>query len=342
MLEFWYKKSKEDGIKFKQEYENAINKKISTGEFKNPINFDEFYKNSFDYIAIDFETANNERISACKIGLAFVHNDTLVNDDYFYIKPPKHIKFAQTHTQIHGITQKDVKDEDNFKEVWEIWLKEYFNNNLIALHNSSMDASILKQLFEYYQITDYNVQYIDTMEIAKKNNYPAKLIELSNLFGHTIKNHHDPVEDATACAIIASNFIEKGININNYKKTISSIPLTSQPIQKTTKNLDFEEFSDKKINSETLIQDLDVSDIDNYFYDKKVVITGTFLLDRQAMAEKLQSKGADVNTSISKKTNIVIVGESPGPSKMMKIEALQEQGYDIEIIDEVEFFEKID
>ena len=60
-----------------------------------------------------------------------------------------------------------------------------------------------------------------------------------------------------------------------------------------------------KINSETLIQNLDVDDIGNYFYNKKVVITGTFSIGRQEMAEMLQSKGADVNTAISKKTNIV-------------------------------------
>jgi DNA polymerase-3 subunit epsilon len=342
LLEPWYNECKRLGYKFKEEYENAINEKLKTGNFKNPINFNEYYKNSFDYIAIDFETANNERISACKIGLAFVHNDIIVNDDYYYIKPPKHIKFAYTHTQIHEITQKDVDDEDNFKEVWDYWLKTYFNNNLIVLHNSSMDASILKQLFEFYKISEFNINYVDTMEIAKKNGYPAKLIDLANLFGHTVKNHHDPVEDAIACAIVASNFIEKGINLKDYKKSISDIQINSEKPQRTKNNHDFESFSDKKISSETLIQNLDVEDTDNYFYNKKVVITGSFLMERQEIAELLQSKGADVNTSISKKTNIVIVGENPGPSKMEKIETLQEQGFDIEIMDEDEFLSKID
>lgn len=40
---------------------------------------------------------------------------------------------------------------------------------------------------------------------------------------------------------------------------------------------------------------------------------------------------------MSKKTNYVLVGSAPGPSKMTKIAQLKEQGYDIRILTEDDF-----
>jgi len=41
--------------------------------------------NDLDFVAIDFESANNERSSACAIGLAFV-KDGVVFDTYYCLK----------------------------------------------------------------------------------------------------------------------------------------------------------------------------------------------------------------------------------------------------------------
>ena len=43
-----------------------------------------------------------------------------------------------------------------------------------------------------------------------------------------------------------------------------------------------------------------------------------------------------INTSISKRTDIVIVGKGAGPSKMQKIEELQAQGHNLRVIEEPE------
>jgi len=175
-LEEWYKETKRRNIPFKIEYENAIKQKIKTGEFHNPINFREYFGLDFDFIAIDFETANEKRISACALGIVFVKNDTIVNEEYYYIKPPQGQVFKPRYIDIHGITPEDVEDYDYFDHYWDGGLKDYFNNNLIIFHNASMDLSILRQLFELYKITDFDIDYLDTMNLAshlgmsKKNN----------------------------------------------------------------------------------------------------------------------------------------------------------------------------
>jgi len=49
-------------------------------------------------------------------------------------------------------------------------------------------------------------------------------------------------------------------------------------------------------------------------------------------ADLTQKVGADIDTSITKRTNFVIAGSSPGPLKMKKIEQLIAQGCDIRLV----------
>ena len=63
--------------------------------------------------------------------------------------------------------------------------------------------------------------------------------------------------------------------------------------------------------------------------------------DDDEAAQAAQSLGADVNTSISKHTRIVILGRGAGPKKLEKISELQSHGHLIETIDEQSFLEII-
>ena len=74
--------------------------------------------------------------------------------------------------------------------------------------------------------------------------------------------------------------------------------------------------------------------IDSPFSGKTVVLTGTLSqLTRDEAKDKLKKLGAKVTGSVSKKTDLVIAGESPG-SKLTKAEELG-----IKIIDEQEMIE---
>ena len=52
---------------------------------------------------------------------------------------------------------------------------------------------------------------------------------------------------------------------------------------------------------------------------------------------EIKKTGADIDTTITKRTNFVITGSAPGPSKMKKIEKLITQGCDIRLVFEEEF-----
>ena len=104
-------------------------------------------------------------------------------------------------------------------------------------------------------------------------------------------------------------------------------------------------FDRQRISKELLIQDLSqVEKEDTIFYDKRVVLTGVFSRYpvRDFLADILKKLGADLNTSISKKTEIVCIGEGTGPSKMAKIQNLQADGYEILVIDEQQLYNILD
>ena len=89
----------------------------------------------------------------------------------------------------------------------------------------------------------------------------------------------------------------------------------------------------RKISSD-LKKKIEVEDKSHIFYNKIVVITGEFpsYTSRNKMAEMIQSVGGDVNTTISRKTDFVIVGLKAGPKKLQLIEE-----YNIKTFNEHEF-----
>ena len=117
----------------------------------------------------------------------------LVFSKKHFIKPPKGEEFSSFHSNIHKIYEEDVEHSFTFEELWEDEFSKYFNDNLVVFHNASMDLSILKNLFEHFSISNFDIDYIDTMQLAEKSGNPKKLTELAEKFGIEIENHHDPI-----------------------------------------------------------------------------------------------------------------------------------------------------
>ena len=64
-----------------------------------------------NFAAIDFETANYSRDSACAIGVAFVRDGCVVDVQRHLIRPPTR-EFCFTY--LHGLTWKDVRKAPTF------------------------------------------------------------------------------------------------------------------------------------------------------------------------------------------------------------------------------------
>ena len=157
------------------------------------------------FIALDFETANYDRNSACSVGIAVVENMQVTEQVSFLIRPPANF-FTFTH--IHGLTWNDVKDEPSFDEVW-ILIEKYFHNiDFVAAHNASFDRAVLEASCNFYGIKHPKPKYKCSLKLSKKC-LPLEHHTLSDVASHykIALNHHEALSDATACAKIMINLI---------------------------------------------------------------------------------------------------------------------------------------
>ena len=317
----WYEKAKANGIEFKPQYEQAVKQKTSTLEFKNPHSFLEYFDNKFDHIAIDFETANQNRISACALGLVFIKNDRVAYQKSFHIKPPKTEKFSNRHIGIHGITAEDVDYAVTFDELWESELSKYFNKNLIIFHNASMDLSVLSNLFQYYSITNFDIEYLDTMELAEKTGNPKKLSELADKFDIEFINKHNPEQDAKVCAYVFGELVELYPDYKNLVKNLSH-----QEIQEKV----FRKQATTEIKNENLdyvqAYSLDKGELENLVIKNRgFIFTGEITTDRNTARKFIEQNGGIIKSGISSKLDYVIIGADFGWSKIQKVHELNEK-----------------
>lgn len=88
---------------------------------------------------------------------------------------------------------------------------------------------------------------------------------------------------------------------------------------------DFYRFKTNKVDSKYLKPQIDLVDKSHDFYGKKVVITGSFndFPFRNELAHLLWSVGADIDASITKNVDVVIMGDEAGWKKLELIQEFQ-------------------
>lgn len=69
-----------------------------------------------NFTAIDFETANSGRSSACALGLVQVRDGIVTAEHNWLIDPQQ--PFDGMNIAIHGITPSMVRDQPTFAELW--------------------------------------------------------------------------------------------------------------------------------------------------------------------------------------------------------------------------------
>ena len=95
-----------------------------------------------NFVAMDFETANGKRYSACSLALTIVRDSKIADEFYTLINPQT--DFFWRNVQIHGIHEEDVQDAPTFPEVWQHIKQFYRPAQLVIAHNNTIDNSVLK------------------------------------------------------------------------------------------------------------------------------------------------------------------------------------------------------
>ncbi len=160
------------------------------------------------FAAIDFETADYYRDSACAVGIVRVEGGTIVARDYRLIRPPRP-DFVFSY--LHGITWEDVRSEPSFRTVWLEVRNLVEGTDWIVAHNVPFDKSVLETCCHVAQLRPPSIPYKCTMRLASERfRFPeANLPYVCNRLGIPL-DHHDALSDAKAAALIVLEAERRG------------------------------------------------------------------------------------------------------------------------------------
>lgn len=270
-----------------------------------------------DYIAIDFETANEDFASLCQVGLAFIENGNIVDTWGTYIDPEDYFSF----TFLHGISEETVKGSPSFPDCIDIIYAKILGHKVVSY--GGFDVTAFRQAHEKYSITPQNVFWLNAHKIVRRHwtQFARVGYALDNMCQYLNidnQNHHDAVNDATVCAkIVNTAILESGKNFDWWVERVN------KPI-----------FEVKQEAS-----------LDGILYGERVLFTGEISISRGEAAKLAFRVGAEVVESFSKKVTILVVGnqdikKTKGhtlSSKHRKTLEYIEKGCKIDIIKEDDF-----
>ena len=301
-----------------------------------------------NFVAIDFETANEKRNSACSLGITVVENNKIVEEKYWLIKPYE-MRFEPMNIWIHGIKEEDVENEKTFLELWSE-IKPYLEGKLVVAHNASFDMSVLRKTLDTYNIPYPNMNYFCSM-IMSRNFYPylenSKLNTVNDHLGYKF-DHHNASSDASASANIVLNIIEelKTEDINELSNLVCFKigKIFNNDYTSAGKRQGIPVIS--KRQNTILEEGIPIINSSDFFRDKVVVFTGALRSMSRFEAMKLvRQSGGQTGSSVTKKTNILVVAAKnineitydKMSTKLRRAKQLNESNQGIIMISEEEF-----
>ncbi len=159
-------------------------------------------------IGLDFETANPCNGSICAAGAALLDNGLVTDKREWLIRPHKSIDWMmERFTKIHGIGYYDLRSAPEFCEIWFSLEKFLLTGDVVVIHNASFDLRHLRAVLQFYELPGIGFDYVCSLELSRKM-FPEmashSLDKMVARFGHGFQ-HHDALDDAIACAVIASH-----------------------------------------------------------------------------------------------------------------------------------------
>jgi len=294
-----------------------------------------------DFVAIDFETANEKRSSPCCMGLVVALDGVITYRNSWLIRP-KEPRFRPYNTQLHGIRAEDVLDAPAWPEVWGTIGPHLRNKPLIA-HNASFDISVICQTSQ-----DYGIQLPDdlvcccTREISRRL-WPRMLSYSLSFLAQQFQIefcHHNALEDARVCAEIALRACREtdSRSLDQLLEKLAALPYEARSRRSYSK------FRPKDLEPES-----DEINPDHPFFSRMFAFTGELdSLTRKEAMQAVVNVGGECGSTINKYTNYLVVGQQDlsklckgetKSSKMKKAEAMIADGQELEILNEHEFLD---
>lgn len=178
-----------------------------------------------DFVAIDFETANERPSSACQLGVIIVEQGQVAGKREWLIRPEPS-RFSSGNIAVHGITPDQVAGESGFDGIWdEIW--EMIRGRILVAHNARFDIGVLRACLIHFGLEIPAMEFSCTRALARQA-WPGLpgygLRALADFQGIQFR-HHDALEDAEACAKLV-NAIAGEIGVSHFGEMEQQLGLT--------------------------------------------------------------------------------------------------------------------
>lgn len=310
-----------------------------------------------NFVAIDFETANETRYSPCSLGLTVVKDNQIVEERYWLIRP-KELRFSPMNIMIHGIRPHEVKDLPEFDTIYPEILP-YLEHATVIAHNASFDISVLRNTLDVYGIPYPNFDYFCTMTLSKRF-YPqldnAKLNTVNNFLGYSFTHHH-AAADAAACANILLE-VSKELQLNTVDEIAKATGIRMgrvyeggyTPTKATGKGISSLRSSGMNFGDNTDVHTSHTRESSPSsslsLLGKTIALTGPLnSMSRNKAIDFIKSQGGNYSSTVTKKTNILVTNVAEPnklapeymSTKLRKAVSLIKDGQDIKIINEIAF-----
>lgn len=157
---------------------------------------------ALDFVALDWETANGARGSACAVGLVRVTGGAVAGTWSTLIQPPERFAtFDARNTQVHGLCADDVADAPRFADVWPA-VEARLTPTTVVAHNAQFDLGVVQDATWATGHRCPRLRYGCTLLLARRH-YALEsyaLDEVAAAAGVSLEQHHDALSDALACA----------------------------------------------------------------------------------------------------------------------------------------------
>ncbi|MFX3616937.1 MAG: exonuclease domain-containing protein [Sporolactobacillus sp.] len=306
---------------------------------------------SLSFVAIDFETANQNASSACSVGLTKVLDSQIVDSYYSLINPEE--PFDRSNIRIHGIQEEDVQHAPNMANL-STTLFQFIGDLPLVAHNAGFDMRVLQSSLSKYNLDCPKLSYFCSLVLSRS------LLQLPSYRLNAVADnyqihfrHHRASDDATVCAEIVLNMF-RDANVQSLSEMIEGLHYRMGRLyphsyisfaKKRTARYPQADFKP----SEIVAQTADFNP-DHPFYQRVFVFSGELrTMSRKEACQKVANLGGINGNNVTKKTNFLVIGDMDfrllrghtKSSKMKKAELLAEQGQDIRIISESDFLEML-
>lgn len=168
------------------------------------------------FVAIDFETADNQLDSACALGAVVVSNGVVEAEEYRLIRPPRE---KVKHTRIHGLDWQLLKDQPTFCQVWADLESTFGRADYLVAHNAVFDRQVLAACCAATANQPPRGAFLCTLRGARAvlggaDKYPLEV--LCARFDIPLRHHH-ALSDAKAVLRVYERLHKNGAQLDSMR-----------------------------------------------------------------------------------------------------------------------------